>query len=364
MTDQTDSTQEAQLDPTKLEAAVHSLFGQVEGAFTCALAYVGDRLGLFAALDTGGASSSIELAERTGLDERWVREWLRQQCAAGMLLHDDGAFSLSPEAAELFAREDGPYATAGVFQSVVGLMQTLPALEESFRTGRGAPYDAFGEDVTRGIERMFAPFFRTRLVPEVLPSLDGVVAKLEAGAKVADLGCGTGVAILEMAKAFPASEFHGYDSSRSALDRAAQNLAAAGVTNVTFHDAAVDGLAADASHDLVTTFDCLHDMTDPRGTIDAIRKGLKPDGTWFASDIRGHGSFQENLAEQPFAGMLYGFSVTCCMRSALATDDGAGLGTLGFSENVARAMAGDAGFTKFEKHDFEDPLNDYYEVRI
>ena len=351
------------LDMQKVEELAQLLFGKIDGAMTCALAMLGDRLGLYRALWDGGPQTSAELATRTGLHERWVREWLRQQAAARVIDFGDGRFSMSPEANEILADERSPFFSGGSFGSVVGLMKTTDTIDESFRTGVGAPYDSFGEDVAVGIERMFAPFFRTRLVPDVLPTLDGVVPKLEAGAEVADVGCGAGIAVLEMAKAYPNSRFHGYDSSALALRRAAAHLAEAGVSNVTFHDASHDRLPEDASFDLITTFDCLHDMTHPTETIGAIRRSLKPDGTWFVSDIRGHSTFEENHAEHPFAGMLYGFSVLCCMRAASATEDGEALGTLGFTEDVARRKAEDAGFTSFVKHDFDNPVNDYYEVR-
>jgi 2-polyprenyl-3-methyl-5-hydroxy-6-metoxy-1,4-benzoquinol methylase len=351
------------LDMAAVEEHYGRLFGKAEGAMSCILGHLGDKLGLYAAVADSGPVTSEALAASLELNERWVREWLRQQAAAGILSHEGGKFSLSPEAEQIYAREDSPLFAAGVFDSVIGLLGTLEGLDESFRTGIGAPYDSFGQLAARGIERTFKPFFRTRLVADVLSSLDGVSAKLEAGARVGDVGCGAGVAVIEMAKAFPNSEFHGYDSSRVAMARAEENLAEAGVSNLTIHDAMHSRLTEDESYDLITTFDCIHDMTHPAETIAAIRRSLKPDGTWFVADIRGHGSFEENLELQPFAAMLYGFSVTCCMRAATATSDGAGLGTLGFSENVAREMAAEAGFTRFEKHDFDNPLNDYYEIR-
>ena len=351
------------LDMQKLEQRIGELFAKAEGALTCALGHLGDRLGLYAALAEAGPSTSEELAERTGLHERWVREWLRQQAAAGILEHEDSRFHLAPEAEQIFAREDSPFFGAGLFGNVVGLLGTLEGLEESFRSGIGAPYDSFGKQVAIGIERTLAPFFRTRLVPEVLPSLEDVAAKLEAGARVADVGCGAGVALVEMAKAFPRSEFHGYDNSRMALARAEAHRRSAGVGNLHLHETTHERLPEDGSYDLITTFDCIHDMTHPAEAIGAIRRSLRPDGTWFVADIRGYPSFDDNLASQPLSGLLYGFSVVCCMRAALSVPDGAGLGTLGFPEGVARQMAREAGFTRFRKHDFGNPLNDYYEIR-
>ncbi|HUA35604.1 MAG TPA: class I SAM-dependent methyltransferase [Candidatus Binataceae bacterium] len=242
----------------------------------------------------------------------------------------------------------------------MGLLNHLP---ESFKSGLGLSYDQFGPEVNQGVERLLAPWFRTQLVPSALPKLDGVVAKLEAGAKVADVGCGSGVAIIEMAKAFPRSKFHGYDIAKIPLKRAADHIKEARLSNVALHDASVDGLPADASFDLITTFDCLHDMTRPDLVMHAIRKAIKPDGTWLIADVHGMPTFEQNLRENPLAPVMYGFSVLCCMSSALSQPDGLGLGTLGFPEPVARKMTSEAGFKRFQPKDFDNPINAYYEVR-
>ncbi len=353
----------ADLDLARVEERLGALFGKAEGALTCALGVLGDRLGLYRALAELGPSTSRELAEKTALHERWVREWLQQQAAAGLIDHDDGRFGLSPEAEHILAREDSAFFGAGIFGNVVGLLGTLEGLEESFRTGIGAPYDSLGKDVAIGIERTLAPFFRSRLVPEVLPLLDGVVARLESGARVADVGCGAGVALVEMARAFPRSEFHGYDNSRMALARAEMHRSEAAVGNLTFHETTHERLPEDGSFDFITTFDCIHDMTHPTQAILAIRRSLRADGTWFVADIHGHPTFAENLDSQPLSALLYGFSVVCCMRAALSVPGGEGLGTLGFTESVARRMSEEAGFTRFRKHDLGNPLNDSYEIR-
>jgi 2-polyprenyl-3-methyl-5-hydroxy-6-metoxy-1,4-benzoquinol methylase len=353
------------IDPEKLEATVEQVFGYLGGAVISSMIYLGDHLGLYRALaDADHALTSDELATRTGLHERWVREWLRGQAAAHLVDYvGEGRFGLSPEGKMVLADEHSPAFAAGGFCGLPQQFAVLEKLPEAFRTGRGLPYDAFGVEGNRGVERMFAPWFRTMLVPVALPALDGVVAKLDAGATVADVGCGAGVALIEMAKAYPRSQFHGYEISKHALTRAAANLAESGLRNVTFHDANGDALPQDGSLDLVTTFDCLHDMANPAPVIAAIRKAIKPDGTWLIADIKSHPTFEGNLAENPMAGMMYGFSVLSCMSSALSEPNGAGLGTLGFTEEVARRMTGAAGFTRFRTHDFENPMNAYYEVR-
>jgi len=352
------------IDPDKLQATVEQVFGFLGGAVVSGMIFLGDRLGLYRALADIGPATSVELARHTGLDERWVREWLRGQAAAHLIDYPgDGRFALSPEAVMVLADEQSPAFAAGGFCGMPQQMAVLERLPEAFQSGIGLPYDAFGLEGNRGVERMFAPWFRTMLVPVAIPALDGVAAKLEAGAMVADVGCGAGVALIELAKAYPRSRLHGYEISKHALARAADNLTRAGLTNVEFHDANGDALPADARFDLITTFDCLHDMANPAGVIAAIRRAIKPDGSWLIADIKSHPTFEGNLERNPMAAMMYGFSVLSCMSSALSEPGGAGLGTLGFSEDLARAMTRDAGFTRFRTHDFANPMNAYYEVR-
>jgi SAM-dependent methyltransferase len=270
---------------------------------------------------------------------------------------------MSPEMAMLLADEKSPKLAIGIFSDLPQRMAVLEKLPEAFRSGIGLNYDARGPEGARGIERVFGNWYRTALVSEVLPKLNGVVDKLQVGGKASDVGCGAGVALIEMAKAYARSEFHGYDISQYALDRAETNKVKAGIRNVTFHDARGEGLPADGSFDFITTFDCIHDMTNPSAAVQAIRAALKPDGTWLIADIKSAPTFEENLANNPMTAMLYAFSVLGCMSSSLSEPGGAGLGTLGFNEQVARAMTAEAGFTRFTRLDFENPFNAYYEVR-
>ncbi len=352
------------IDPQKVKAGGERIFGYLKGMAVSAMIYLGDRLGLYRAMLNAGPLTSEELAQKTGLHERWVREWIRGQAAAGLIDYKGGGrFELSPEIALFLADEDSPKLAVGIFSDLPQRMAVVEQLPESFKTGLGLPYDARGAEGARGIERVFRNWYRFMLVPQVLPNLDGVVEKFQAGAKAADVGCGAGIALIEMAKAFPHSQFHGYDISQHALARAEENKALAGLKNVTFHNAKTDGLPADASFDFISTFDCIHDMTHPFEMIRAIRKALKPDGTWFIADVKSLPTFEENLEKNPMTALLYGFSVMGCMSSALSEPGGAGLGTLGFNEAVARKATAEAGFTRFTRHDFENPLNAYYEVR-
>jgi len=353
------------LDWNEVKDTAERVFGFLGGAMVAGTIFLGDRLGLYRALDEAGEPvTSAELAKRTGLHERWVRESLQGQATSGLVTYaGNGHYRLKPETAMVLAREESPAFAAGGFDGLPQQIGVLDKLLDSFKTGIGLPYDAFGPEGARGIERMMAPFFRTQLVPGVLPLLDGVVPKLKAGAKVADVGCGAGVALLTMARAFPHSQFYGYEISEHALGRAHQNRNDAGLSNVHFCDASMQPLPCDASFDLITTFDCIHDMAHPQQAMEAIRKSLKNDGTWLIADINGRPTFEENLKDNPMAPMMYGFSVLCCMSSALSEPGGAGLGTLGFTEPVARKMTAEAGFTRFKRHDYDNPFNAYYEVK-
>ena len=343
---------------------VKRVYDQMSGLVVSGMIYLGHHLGLYQAMQDAGPMTSEELAHKTSLHERWVREWLRGQAAARLIEYDgNDRFSLSPIGALVLANEQSPAYAAGAFSALPNQMGVLEQLLESFETGLGLPYDALGHEGARGVEGMLAPWFRTMLVPIALPQLDGVVAKLTAGAKVGDIGCGTGVALIEMAKAFPQSRFHGYDISKHALAHAEANAREAELTNVSFHDPTHAPLSEDGSFDFVTAFDCIHDMTHPLDVMRAVRRSLKPDGTWLIADINAKPSFEENLRDNPMAAMMYGFSVLSCMSSALSHPEGAGLGTLGFSEPVARQMTGQAGFTRFKRYEFDNPVNAYYEVR-
>lgn len=352
-------------DPDRLKQFAKHVFGALEGATTSAMIHLGDRLGLYRALAEADAPlRSDELAERTGLHERWLREWLHAQGAAGMLDYAGGGrFGLSPEGRAVLADESHPAFGCGMFSSLPQTIAVVEKLPEAFRTGIGLSYDAFGEQGARGVERGFAPWYRALLVPMALPQVEGVVPALEAGALAADVGCGAGVALIEMAKAFPKTSFHGYEISQHALARAEENRREAGVENVVFHDARSEPLPRDGSFSFVTTFDCLHDMTDPAAVMKQIRGAIRDDGVWLIADIKSKGSYEANVEKNPMAALMYGTSVLTCMSSALSEEGGLGLGTLGLHEGLARKMTEEAGFTRFEPLDLGHPVNAFYVVR-
>ncbi|MGB8860335.1 MAG: class I SAM-dependent methyltransferase [Ilumatobacteraceae bacterium] len=358
-------TPTAALDPDALKMFSFQVFSKLEGAVTAGMIHLGDQLGLYVTMkEAGEPLTTGELASRAGLAERWVREWAHNQAAARLIVADDqGRFALTPEAAVVFATPDHPAYGMGMFHRLPQTMRALDDVRESFRTGVGHDYDSHGPQGAVGIERSFEPWSNANLLPVVLPSVDGLVARLEAGAKVIDIGCGAGSAVLLMAKAFPHSAFHGYDISQYALARAALKLEDSGLHNASFDDPRQMPLPADQSVDFVTTFDCIHDMTNPTEMMKAIRHAIKPDGIWLLVDIKALDTFAENARKNPMASLMYGISVLSCMSSALSEPDGEGLGTLGLSENKARAMTEAAGFTRFRKLDVEHSVNAFYEVR-
>ncbi len=353
------------VDPDALAQYSFQVFSKLEGAVTSGMIHLGDRLGLYAAMRSAGEPlSTDELAEATGLHERWVREWAFNQAAARLITVDDQErFSLTEEAAAVLATPEHPAYGMGMFHRLPQTMKTLDDMPHSFRTGIGHDYDSHGCEGAVGIERSFEPWNNAFLIPVVLPALEGVLQRLEAGIQVIDVGCGAGGAVLLMAETFQRSRFTGYDISQYALDRAATKLQASGARNATFADPRQSPLPADHSVDLITTFDCIHDMTHPQQMMESLRAAIAPDGTWLLVDIKAQDTFADNMRKNPMASLMYGISVLSCMSSAMSAPDGEGLGTLGLSENTARRMAAEAGFTRFRRLGIENSVNAFYEIR-
>ena len=358
-------TPRTEIDKDALDQYLQRVTGGIAAGLNCAISSLGDQLGLFQALHDLRIASSQDLADHTGLNERWLREWLRHQACMQQIEYDPDSdrFYLSPEAVAVMLDTQHPAYFGGGFESATASFNSLPGLVDSFRSGLGFTYDDHGPGCASGIERMSRYFNEHALVPKVLPLLDGVVDKLQRGARVADVGCGAGVATVAMAETFPESEFIGYDISEHALSRARNHLGTVDVPNLRFVNPLEEMMPAEPTFDLITTFDVIHDAAHPQPLLNAIYQALKDDGTFLCEDIRSFPSFQRNLEEHPLAGLLYGFSIMVCMSSSLSTADGAGLGTLGFNEEVAREMTGNAGFGRFQRLDFDNPMNNYYEVR-
>jgi 2-polyprenyl-3-methyl-5-hydroxy-6-metoxy-1,4-benzoquinol methylase len=354
---------ERALDPDELKRFSFNVWNFKQGEIVSLMIQIGDRLGLYRALDGAGPVTAAELAAKTGLKERWLLEWLRGQAGARLLnYHDPDRFELTGVGAAVLADEEGSLAfAAGAFSGQTA-PETVDKLIDAFRTGIGLSYQELGPNAAHRTERMLGPWTRRTLVKQIVPALDGVATKLERGATVADVGCGGGIALMALASAYPNSTFHGYDPSAHAIERCQQKIAELGLANVEMFVAGGESLPTTGTYDFLITFDCIHDMTRPAEVIASIRRSLKDDGTWLIKDIRSQPSFKDNL-RNPMLAMFYGFSVSACMSSALSEPGGAGLGTLGFNPAVAEEMVRKAGFSRFHMHDFEDPSNLYYEVR-
>jgi len=352
------------LDADALGALALRVWGYKQGEVVGLMIHLGDELGLYKAMAGRGPLTAEELAASTGLQARWLLEWLRSQGAAGLVETADGErFALTPEGAEVLANDDDSvWFAAGAFRGAVVPPEVIPRLVDAFRTGRGLSYEDLGPGGAHGIERFTAPWTKNVLVPRIIPALRGVAERLAEGARVADVGCGAGVALAAMAAAYPASRFEGWDPSAHALARAEEKTVAAGLTNVVLHCAPAAALPDEPTYDFMLTLDCIHDMPAPAEAIAAIHRSLRPEGTWLIKDIRSAPTWAENL-RNPMLALMYGTSVSTCLSSALSEPGGAGLGTLGFHPGLAEAMCRDAGFTAFTVHDFGDPADLYYEVR-
>jgi SAM-dependent methyltransferase len=359
------------LDEAEVGLFAFNVWNYKQGEMVSLMIHLGQRLDLYRSMAGIGPITSVELAERTGLDERWLREWLYGHAAAGLIDHDpDTGFELTDVGAAVLADDQNSlFYAAGAFTAPPPAPGIVEAMVESFRSGIGLTYDDRGPSAAHQTEQSLGPWVRLALLPRILPALDGVEAKLDAGAVVADIGCGSGVALLTMAGRYVDTRFHGYDSSRHAITRARANLAAAHLSDdrtgdgrVAFHLVDGSALPTEPTFDLVLTFDCLHDMTDPAGVASAIRAAIAPDGTWLIKDIRCADTFEGNR-KNPMLAMMYGFSIEGCLASSTSEPGGAGYGTLGLPPAAMEDLCRSAGFTRFRVHDFDDPANLYYEVR-
>jgi SAM-dependent methyltransferase len=334
-----------------------------QGEAVSLLIHLGHRLGLYRAMDGAGPLGAEDLAERTGLHPRWLLEWLRAQGAAGLVHTEDGQrFWLTEAAAAVLVEDrDHPRFAAGAFGPPLE-PALLDELAEAFRTGRGLPYDRLGPAGLEQTEGLLGPFVRHALVPRVLPLLDGVVERLEHGARVADVGCGGGLALVALARAFPRSRVEGFELSDLAVERARARIEAEGLTNASVQRRRAEDLPATGTYDLVLTLDCLHDMTRPDQAAAAIHRALAPEGTWLVKEIRCADTWAGNR-RNPLLALFLGLSVTACLSSGLSEPGGAGLGTIGLPPGALERLVSAAGFTRFRPLEVDDPANCYYEIR-
>jgi SAM-dependent methyltransferase len=350
-----------ELDGEKLMQFVFRAVDEVGATLNAALVVMGDRLGLYRAMAGAGAVSPAELADRTGAAERYVREWLNAQAAGGYVTYDpdSGRYTLPPEQTVALTDPASPAYLPGFFQVAVGSVIDSPNIIEAARRGDGFGWHEHVHDVHEGCERFFRPGYNAHLVPEWLPALDGVIEKLEQGALVADVGCGHGASTVLMAQAFPNSHFVGVDYHAGSVETARARAGDAGVTDqVSFRVSPAAAYSGDG-YDLVTMFDCLHDMGDPVGAARHVGSTLKPDGTWMIVEPQAGDRIEENF--NPVGRAYYGFSTLLCTPASLSQEVGLALGAQAGEARIRDVVLA-AGFTRFRRA-AETPFNIVYEAR-
>lgn len=346
----------------KVETFAERVLVDSAGATAAQLAWIGDRLGLFRALAERGPATTIELADTTQLNERYIREWLHGMHACDYITYEPGTerFALPVENVPVLVEEAGPFFMTPLIEDIFSLTdEATAALLTAFRDGGGVSQKLLGDETQEIIDRFTAPWFEHMLVQEWLPAMPDVDAMLDRGIRVADVGCGRGRALVKLAQAYPNSRFVGLDVYELSVARARDAARAAGVSErVTFEVRDV-AKGLDGTYDLITTFDVIHDSADPRGLLRAIRAALEPGGRYVCVDINCSDKVEENVG--PIASVLYGASIRYCMTVSLA-DDGEGLGTLGLPESKLRELATEAGFSAVRRVPIENPFNNVYEV--
>ncbi|HEX2706072.1 MAG TPA: class I SAM-dependent methyltransferase, partial [Candidatus Lustribacter sp.] len=347
------------IDPDALEKFTHSVIGDLGAAVSGVLIHIGDRLGLYRALGDSAPVTSVALSARTGLAERYVREWLHNQAAAGWVSYDSNAqtFTLPPEHALLVSDPNAPTFLLGGFDIAASIWGDEHLLTDAFRSGAGIGWHEHDERLFEGTERFFRPGYQANLVSTWLPALNGVVERLEAGIDVADVGCGFGASTIVMARAFPQSTFVGYDYHDASIVAARRRAAEAGLSNVTFE---VDtAKAVPGQFDLVCLFDCLHDMGDPEGAACRLRSALRPGGSLLLVEPAGADRPEDN--HNPLGRLFYGCSTALCVPSSLAQEGGLGLGNQAGQPRMNEILT-QAGFSSIRVVD-RSPINVVMEVR-
>lgn len=348
------------LDMDKLNAFIGKFVTDLGAAVHSGMVVIGEKLGLYKALASGPLSSA-ELAAKTQTDERYVREWLASQAAGGYVTYDEATnkFSLSQEQAFTLANEDSPAYLPGAFELALGSLAAVPRIADSFRTGAGMGWGEHVDGVFHGCEKFFRPGYAANLVSAWIPALHDVKGKLEAGARVADVGCGKGASTLLMAQAFPKSKFFGFDYHDKSIEGARESARRAGVIDRTSFEVSGASGYPGQNYDLVTVFDCLHDMGDPIGAAKHVRQSLAKDGTWMIVEPYANDQLKDNL--NPVGRVYYSFSTLLCTPCSRSQEVGLCLGAQAGEKRI-RDVVTAAGFTRFRRA-AETPFNIVYEAR-
>jgi len=349
------------LDEAKLNALVGKFVSDMGAAVTGPSILLGEQLGLYRALRDAGPSTSAELATKTGVRERYVREWLASQAASGYVEYDSGAgrYFLTPEQAMVMTDENSPVYVPGAFYTVASLYKDQRKIVEAIRQGKGFGWHEHHNDLFLGTKKFFRPGYLHNLVGSWLPSLEGVVPKLKSGGSVADVGCGLGSSTIIMAKAFPKTKFLGFDYHLESIEWARNDAISEGVGDNAEFEVASAATFRGRNYDLVTCFDCLHDMGDPVGAAKHIRESLATNGTWMVVEPFARDHVENNLT--PVGRIFYNASLSICVPASLSQEVGLGLGAQASDEALLNVFR-EGGFTRVRKA-VETPFNRIFEAR-
>ncbi len=348
------------INEENLHALIGGILQDLGGAFSVPLVQIGESLGLYEALNENGPMSSADFAAKTGLNERYLREWLSAQAASKYVSYDaaTNTFSMTPEQAFVFANPGSPFYLAPAFGAASAFQQNKPMVEEAFRTGAGVAWGDQTQCLSCSVARFFRPGYENHLVQAWLPSIDGVVEALQQGGDVADVGCGHGVSTLIMAQAFPKAKVNGFDFHEKSIEESRKHAQQHNVANVDFHIQEAKELPG--QYDLITMFDCLHDMGDPVGALKRIRAALKPGGAVMIVEPMAGDSLQDNL--NPVGRMYYSASTMVCVPTSLAQETGAALGAQAGEKRLRELIVEQAGFASCRRAT-ETPFNLILEAR-
>jgi len=348
------------LDVNKLNAFIGQFVTDLGATAHAGMVVIGEKLGLYKAL-ASGPMTPVQLAKKTQTDQRYLREWLASQAAGGYITYDEksGEFSLTQEQAFALATEDSPAYLPGAFELALGSLSAVPRITECFRTGAGMGWHEHAEGVFHGCEKFFRPGYAANLVSAWIPALTDVKAKLEAGARVADVGCGKGASTLLMARAFPNSHFFGFDYHDKSIEAARQSAKRNGVADRVTFEVATAKQFPGKNYDFVAVFDCLHDMGDPVGAAAHIRQSLAKDGSWMIVEPFANDNLTDNL--NPGGRVYYSFSTLLCTPCSRSQEVGLCLGAQAGEARV-REVVTSAGFNRFRRA-AETPFNIVYEAR-
>jgi SAM-dependent methyltransferase len=349
------------INEAKLHEFVMKGIGEMGAALNAALIVVGDKLGLYKAMAGAGPMTSAELAAKTKTTERYVREWLSAQAAGGFVTYDAaaGKYTLPPEQAMALADENSPVFLAGAFYVVAACMRDEEKITEAFRTGKGVGWHEHHPCLFVGTERFFRPNYRANLISQWIPAMSDTEVKLKAGARVADVGCGLGTSTILMAQAYPKSTFTGFDYHQESIELAREAAAKAGVSDRVKFEVAKAKDYPGAGYQLVTFFDCLHDMGDPEGAAKHVLKTLDPNGAWMIVEPFANDKLEENL--NPIGRAFYSASTMLCTPASLAQEVGLGLGAQAGEGRLTKVLKA-AGFTRVRRA-AETPFNIVLEAR-